>query len=63
MLDAKRERFMAYDEAIKLPTTDERDLPSKREEQKRAQRSEVRKRQEAVPGLLNPHVRQDDMDM
>jgi len=24
---------------------------------------EMRKRQEAVPGLLNPHVRQDDMDM
>ena len=24
---------------------------------------ELRKRQEAVPGLLNPHVRQDDMDM
>ena len=24
---------------------------------------EIRKRQEAVPGLLNPHVRQDDMDM
>ena len=25
--------------------------------------SEMRKRQEAVPGILNPHVRQDDMDM
>ena len=24
---------------------------------------EMRKRQEAVPGILNPHVRQDDMDM
>jgi len=24
---------------------------------------EIRKRQEAVPGLLNPHLRQDDMDM
>ena len=24
---------------------------------------DLRKRQEAVPGLLNPHVRQDDMDM
>ena len=23
----------------------------------------LRKRQEAVPGLLNPHVRQDDMNM
>ena len=24
---------------------------------------EMRKRQEAVPGILNPHLRQDDMDM
>ena len=35
MLDAKRERFLPYADAIKLPTTDERDLPSKRDEQQR----------------------------